>query len=432
MLTKEPANTGALLAKAEVAVRQNQLDSAFETLQTALKNNPNSAPAHYSLGRLYALRRESKEAADAFGEALRINPRMAAADIELARLAIADRRLDDAEKFATEALHVRPNYPDAQLLLAQTYLLQRNAAKAEPIILALAKAQPDSPVVKADLGELELLKKNQAGARKAFDAAIQQNPTQLSAMARLVSMDLQEHRTAAARERLDAAVRAAPRNAPLLVMAARFYLEDGRTWTPPSARGSRPSKPTPPAWRRIRCWEACTSPVTVSMTPLSSSRTPPRCRDARSGPTRRLACSSRCSAGRRKPRCATSRRSSLDPHAAVAANNLAWIYMDQGGSLDEALKLAKTAKEGLPNRPEVADTLAWAFYRLGQFSQAVTPLLDAIAKDPSNPTYHYHLGMVYVSLSQPVKARPELEKSVALRGTGAEADAARQALAKLR
>ncbi len=330
---------------------------------------------------------------------------MAAADIELARLAIADRHLADAEKFATEALHVRPNYADAQLLLARTYLMQRNAAKAEPIVLALAKAQPDSPVVKADMGELELLKKNQAGARKAFDAAIQQNPTQLSAVARLVSMDLQEHRTAAARERLDAAVRAAPRNAPLLVMAARFYLRMGDM-----GAAERTGK---------QALEADSSNLEVYSLLGSLYLSSHRLDDAiveftNAAKVQRRPVGPYTAIGlllemQRRPAEARARYEqalSLDPHAAVAANNLAWIYMDQGGSLDEALKLAKTAKEGLPNRPEVADTLAWAFYRLGQFSQAVTPLLDATAKDPSNPTYHYHLGMVYVSLSQAVKARP--------------------------
>ena len=34
----------------------------------------------------------------------------------------------------------------------------------------------------------------------------------------------------------------------------------------------------------------------------------------------------------------------LDPHAGVAANNLAWIYAESG-RLDEALKLATIAQE---------------------------------------------------------------------------------------
>jgi tetratricopeptide (TPR) repeat protein len=41
----------------------------------------------------------------------------------------------------------------------------------------------------------------------------------------------------------------------------------------------------------------------------------------------------------------------IDPMAAVAANNLAWIYTETGGSLDTALQLAQTAKLHLPDLP---------------------------------------------------------------------------------
>ena len=48
---------------------------------------------------------------------------------------------------------------------------------------------------------------------------------------------------------------------------------------------------------------------------------------------------------------------SLNSHAGVAANNLAWIYAASDGNLDMALQLAQTAKAQLPDRPEVNDTL---------------------------------------------------------------------------
>ena len=56
----------------------------------------------------------------------------------------------------------------------------------------------------------------------------------------------------------------------------------------------------------------------------------------------------------------------LDPKAGVAANNLAWIYLENGGSLDLALHLAEVAKAAMPNAAEVNDTLGWAYYREGQ------------------------------------------------------------------
>ena len=57
---------------------------------------------------------------------------------------------------------------------------------------------------------------------------------------------------------------------------------------------------------------------------------------------------------------------------AVAANNLAWNYAEYGGNLEEAMALVRTAKEQLPDHPEVAsysglDPLQKARILIGQF-----------------------------------------------------------------
>ena len=49
--------------------------------------------------------------------------------------------------------------------------------------------------------------------------------------------------------------------------------------------------------------------------------------------------------------------------APVAANNLAYIYAEEGTNLDMALQLATDAKQGLPDNPDVDDTLGWIYYK---------------------------------------------------------------------
>jgi len=46
-----------------------------------------------------------------------------------------------------------------------------------------------------------------------------------------------------------------------------------------------------------------------------------------------------------------SRALEIDPNAAVAANNLAWLQAEAGENLDVALNLAQLAKRQLPVRP---------------------------------------------------------------------------------
>ena len=50
-------------------------------------------------------------------------------------------------------------------------------------------------------------------------------------------------------------------------------------------------------------------------------------------------------------------------NAPIAANNLAFIYAEQGTNLDVALQLATDAKQRLPNDPSVDDPLGWIYYK---------------------------------------------------------------------
>ena len=75
-----------------------------------------------------------------------------------------------------------------------------------------------------------------------------------------------------------------------------------------------------------------------------------------------------------KPKTRYNKALQIDPRAAVAANNLAWIDANTNGNLDVALQLAQTAKAQLPNRHEVDDTLGWIYYKKGLSSLAIESL----------------------------------------------------------
>jgi Flp pilus assembly protein TadD len=105
----------------------------------------------------------------------------------------------------------------------------------------------------------------------------------------------------------------------------------------------------------------------------------------------------------------------LEPNAAVAANNLAWLYVESGVNLDLALQLAQTAKAGMPTQPEVSDTLGWIYCRKGLLSQAIRELEETIQRDPLNPLYQYHLGVAYAKNGNRDKAKRALEAALRLR-----------------
>ena len=121
----------------------------------------------------------------------------------------------------------------------------------------------------------------------------------------------------------------------------------------------------------------------------------------------------------------------IDAENPLASNNLAYLLLEHGGSPNVALTLAQTARRGLPNLPNSADTLGWAYYNNGGFSVAAPLLEDAVKATPDNQAYRYHLGLTYQKLNDPAKAKAELEKVISLNPASPLAEQARHALRQL-
>ena len=101
-------------------------------------------------------------------------------------------------------------------------------------------------------------------------------------------------------------------------------------------------------------------------------------------------------------------------NAPVAANNLAFIYAEQGTNLDVALQLATAAKQRLPNDPNVDDTIGWIYYKKGMANLAVKPFEESLKKRPDQAEVLFHLGLAYAKLDEKAKARDALERALKL------------------
>jgi tetratricopeptide (TPR) repeat protein len=119
--------------------------------------------------------------------------------------------------------------------------------------------------------------------------------------------------------------------------------------------------------------------------------------------------------------------------AAIAYNNLAWLYADKDkGNLDKATDFARSA---ITIAPEASffDTLGYAYYKKRQFEIAAEQFNKAIRRRPSNPTYHLHLARALRDHGDTQKARQAYERALQLGGSNfAEANQAKQELALLR
>ena len=121
----------------------------------------------------------------------------------------------------------------------------------------------------------------------------------------------------------------------------------------------------------------------------------------------------------------------LDSHAPIAANNLAWMYVSTNRNIDEALRLAETAHLGLPDEPAVNDTLGWIYLKKNLPEHAIDYLQVSVQNAPNDPASHYHLGMAYLQSGAADKAKKELQVALLSKVPFDGMAEARQALAQL-
>ena len=105
-----------------------------------------------------------------------------------------------------------------------------------------------------------------------------------------------------------------------------------------------------------------------------------------------------------------------------------------GGNVDVAMGLAQTARRGMPDSPNAADTLGWAYYQKGIYQSAISQFQEALRLsekrgEADDADVHYHLGIAYEKTNQTALARQQLEKAVKLSPNNADA---RKALSDLR
>jgi tetratricopeptide (TPR) repeat protein len=117
-----------------------------------------------------------------------------------------------------------------------------------------------------------------------------------------------------------------------------------------------------------------------------------------------------------------------DPRSALAANNLAAIYIDQGTNLAYAEKLTAVALEQLPEEAEVLDTIGSLYAKRRDYANAAKFFQQAVAFDPGNPAFHFRLGQAFASNNEPERARDAFQAALRLNGRYTEARTALSAL----
>ena len=94
----------------------------------------------------------------------------------------------------------------------------------------------------------------------------------------------------------------------------------------------------------------------------------------------------------------------LFPEQPLVLNYLGYSWVDKGTNLDEAFKMLRRAVDLRPTDGYIVDSLGWAHYKLGHYSEAVQELEKAIELKPADPVVNDHLGDAYWRVNRKIEA----------------------------
>jgi tetratricopeptide (TPR) repeat protein len=428
VIAKTPKYVPALIAKAQWLTTENQLDEALERAKAAVASDSESAAAHFALAAVQDRRRETADAIRSYTEVLRINPRAAAAQVELARLNLATGNREAALRFAEEARQTDPNNAVPRVALARTLLASGDLTRAEREIAELTKALPDAPAVIVLNGSLQARRGNFPAARQAFERAQQLSPNMIEATAGLVGLDVQTKQVPAAVARIDAALVKQPTQPELLALAAQVYNFAGQPQR--AEQALRKAVDTDP---RFVQGYGMLAQLFVQQKRLDEAKAEFEGMVKRDptavGPRTMVGVLLESQGKREEAKKWYEATVAAVQDAPVVANNLAFIYAEDGTNLDIALQLASSAKQKLPDSADVDDTIGWVYYKKDLPALAVKPFEESLKKRPDNAEVLYHLGLTYAKLGDTARAREALERSLKLNPQHPGHDVARKTLA---
>jgi tetratricopeptide (TPR) repeat protein len=94
----------------------------------------------------------------------------------------------------------------------------------------------------------------------------------------------------------------------------------------------------------------------------------------------------------------------LYPDQPHVLNYLGYSWIDQGVNLDQGTKMIRRAVEQRPDDGYIVDSLGWAYYRIGNYAEAVKHLERAVELKPDDPTINDHLGDAYWKTGRTLEA----------------------------
>lgn len=424
ILQAHPGTEAATLGIVRAAILAGKTAEAKQRLDAVLTKNPANRGALALLTALLATEGKYSEIDAALERAYGAAPNDAGITAELAG---ADIRRGKASKALD--LITTSSVSDQPVMLglkanAELALGKRDAAEAT-LRMLLARV-PNDAGVRVTLAKVLVQGKDFVGARKALEDGVEQTPRDLQLLQALVGVASAEHGAAAGIAEAKTLANDPSHQPEASVLEGDTYMAQRKFSAAADAyRAVFAKNPSSALALRLASALRAAGKSDAADTTLEAylAKQP---HDVAVG---LVLASSEIQAG--KLDAAASRLEkiiALQPNNAVALNDLAWIRGEQHNP--DALRLAERAYF-LSGDSHIADTLGWILSRDKPDQTGVVLLRQAHAATPSDPTVAYHLAVALSGIGETKEAVELLKPLASGSATFKEKAAASQLLEKL-
>lgn len=430
ILDRDSHDVSGLYFKGRLKLAQNQGTEAIALLQKAVTTSPQFPLIHHYLGIAYAGSGDYDRAIASLQEAIKLAPQLSESHGALAKVYLLKGSPDLAVDEGLLAIQHNPRNLDASMTLGESYLRRGDLSKSRQIHEALVKMLPAHPIVHYRLGQIARLEKRDAEAIDHFEQALTTAPAFFEPLDLLADILAAQGKSSQARARITRQLNALGDTPLPHVLLGRLYLlEKDQPNAEASFKKAIQANNAPMiAYTGLAELYVRSGKIEQAMKELETAvaKTP-------RNPQALMMLGLLLEAQRQpeKARLRYEEALNVNPHFAPAANNLAYYLIENGGSQEQALAYAKTARETLPQEPVIADTLGWVYYRVQSYPQAITLLKEAADKFPEHPEVLYHYGMALAKSGKKAEAKKVLQKSLALNSSYQGAEVAKAMLATL-
>ena len=411
IVSRDPAHYEANLLRARLHLAQEQPTEAVELLERLTTAYPRSPELRYQTALASLMTRDITKAHANASQAVQLNPESNEAVLLLGTLDIARGNFDAAITGLTGLLNRQPGNTRVAAALAQAYRGRGRLQDALGLYEQMATALPNDPQGPYNAG-LVLRQLNRLDdARAQFERVLDLSPAAVAAVRQLVEIDLQTDRPDAALTRAQTFLQEQPDSAAAQLLVGQVQFSRGDHAAAETA--ARRALELQPEGREAQ--------VLLARVLVASNRQDQALAELNAlverntndtGALILIASIHSETQAQAQAIAAYERALAVNPDLIIALNNLAYLYGTQTNRLDRAYDLARRARTLQPNDPAIADTLGWVQYQRGDYSEALTLLLEAAGRLPDVAELQYHLGAAHYMLGQEQPARIALESAL--------------------